>query len=423
MGIVLYSGAIIISLFAMRARAPQWLLMFCGGWTLFTLLNVAWQPLIVFQLALIWGGYAFFAPKGLSQRKFWESDLWEAWLDQSAGLKPVQMPCPAKPLPSTPATDQEQAMREAVGTNPPASYESSKRRRLNKSFIAQIFIVILAINIVVHLYPFDYSSILAMDEIARAFGTTVAIFLVSLVGLLFRPSKTFGVATIAILAAPVMILLDRANDPIAPQIFRELLYSNSKNQNVTLTPDAGRDSMVPAANVAAVDEHGGDEIDESTLGVASGREGTAASIAGEEAVKGQNSEYRRMLNNALAANPLTNPSIFDTSDMPLTKAANAAISAQREADAANPVNGYELAIMSYTGAGVKSAKQIEKDFLSLSPFQFRIKYGEHIGEKYSEAYSRGESAYRFETQSNNVDDARHFYQERQRLIDRDSVQK
>ena len=72
MGIVLFSGAIIVSLFAMQARMPQWLLMFCGGWTLFTLLNVTWQPLMVFQLALIWGGYAFLAPKGLPQRKPWE---------------------------------------------------------------------------------------------------------------------------------------------------------------------------------------------------------------------------------------------------------------------------------------------------------------------------------------------------------------
>lgn len=77
-GIVLFSGAIIISLLAMRGRAPQWLLMLCCGWTLFTLLNVTWQPLMVFQIALIWGGYAFLAPQGLSQRKLWKSGSLEA---------------------------------------------------------------------------------------------------------------------------------------------------------------------------------------------------------------------------------------------------------------------------------------------------------------------------------------------------------
>jgi hypothetical protein len=39
MGILLFSCAIIISLLAMRVRAPQWLLMLCGGWTLFTALS------------------------------------------------------------------------------------------------------------------------------------------------------------------------------------------------------------------------------------------------------------------------------------------------------------------------------------------------------------------------------------------------
>jgi hypothetical protein len=217
-------------------------------------------------------------------------------------------------------------MREAIGTNPPASTGSSKRPRLNKSFIAQIFIVILAINIVVHLYPFDYSSILAMDEIARAFGTTVAIFLVSLVGLLFRPSKTFGVATIAILAAPVMILLDRANDPIAPQIFRDVLDPTASKWLDVLPPDTGQR-----------DEETANDFQSAPANVES-----VAKQDGVDPVYGNaehgGSDYQRYLDLFTKADPILSPETYDTSDMPATKAANAELARQR-LEAANSEAG------------------------------------------------------------------------------------
>lgn len=301
----------------MRARAPQWLLMFCGGWTLFTLLSVTWQPLIVFQLALIWGGYAFFSPKGLSQKKFWETDLWEAWLDQGAGLKPVQMPRRAQPQPSAPATDQNQAVREAAGINPSTSTGNSKRRRLNKHFIVRVFIVIVAINIVVHLYPFDYNSTLALDQIARAVGTTVAIFLVSLVGLLFRPNKTFGMAAIAILAAPWMILLDRANDPIAPQVFRDFLDPTGSKRLDVLSPDTAQSDEETANNF--------EYVPVNVEGV--GEHEDADPVYGNAENGGP--EYQRHLDLFIKADPILSPETYDTSDMPATKAANAELARQR----------------------------------------------------------------------------------------------
>lgn len=103
----------------------------------------------------------------------------------------------------------------------------NKKLRLNKVFIFQIFIWILAINVLIHILQFNYNSILVGDEIARAFGSTLGIFLISLVGLFFKPNKTLAVAFIAILMTPISILIDRANDPVAPPYFRELLYPDS----------------------------------------------------------------------------------------------------------------------------------------------------------------------------------------------------
>ena len=106
MGVVLFSGAIIISLLAMRTRAPQWLLMFCGGWTLFTLFNVSWEPLMAFQLALIWGGYAFLAPRDLPQHKLWKSKLWQSIQREGMILKRQMQPEAASIPPVTATYDQ-----------------------------------------------------------------------------------------------------------------------------------------------------------------------------------------------------------------------------------------------------------------------------------------------------------------------------
>ena len=233
-GVVLFSGAIIISLLAMRARAPQWLLMFCGAWTLFTLLNVSWQPLMAFQLALIWGGYAFLAPRDLSQHKFWKSRWWQSIRREGMVLKrPTYLEHGSAPS-LTAAYDH---VRSAEGDYSSLT-ESRPHRPLNKSLIADIFIVISILNLIIHLYPFNYNNTLMADEIARSLGVTVAIFLFSLIGLTFRPSKTFGMSAIAILIAPVAILADRAHDPIAPPYFRELLHSKSGLAIGTAQPGA-----------------------------------------------------------------------------------------------------------------------------------------------------------------------------------------
>jgi len=316
MGIVLFLGAIIISLLAMRARAPKWLLMFCGGWTLFTLLNVTWQPLMVFQLALIWGGYAFLAPHGLRQRKFWKANLWEAVQNQSEAMELAQMPHPeTRPTPST--ASLAQPMAASAESKSPALTENPKRRGLNKAIIAQMFVVILAINIAAHLYPFDYSSDLAIDEISRSIGVTLAIFTVSLAGLLFRPSKTFGMALIAILVAPIMILVDRSNDPIAPHDFRELLRPNENAGTDAALPETGQVGEDAANNFANAPVNDGSMAEQEVA---------------DPVVKGANSggsEYQRYLDQFIKADPVLSPETYDTSDMPATKAANAELARQR----------------------------------------------------------------------------------------------
>jgi hypothetical protein len=236
-GVVLFSGAIIISLFAMRARAPEWLLMFCAGWTLFTLVNVTWQPLMVFQLALIWGGYAFLAPRGLPQRKLWEAKLWESMPNKGIAPAGAIYPEP-RSQPQQAATDAQPktALAEPIA---PAAAEDRKSR-LNKTLIAQIFLWIFATNVLVHLIPFKYKFDISLDQIARSFGSTLAIFVISLIGLIFQSNRTLGVALIAILIAPVCILVDRAHDPVAPRYFRELLYPGG------VPLDTAQSDMLPA---------------------------------------------------------------------------------------------------------------------------------------------------------------------------------
>lgn len=99
-----------------------------------------------------------------------------------------------------------------------------------------------------------------------------------------------------------------------------------------------------------------------------------------------------------AASPIANPGDYDTSEMPLTKAARVErAAAEKQRELANQ-NGYVLSTMSTTGAGQKSASQVDRDYLSLSPYQFRLKYGEQLGSQYDEAYSRGDTARRMDLQ-------------------------
>ena len=320
-GIILVSGAIIISLLAMQARAPQWLLMFCGGWTLFTLVNVTWQPLMAFQLALIWGGYTFLSPKGLPQRKFWEPDLWEALLDQAAGIKPARVgDTEQRPASLQVAAYTQQNTSSAESSAPMGALE--RKRRLNKMLIAKIFVWILAANILIHLIPFNYSFDLSIDQFAKSIGNTLAIFVISLIGLTFRSNKTLGVAVIALLATPICILVARAHDPVAPRYFRELLYPNGMPLG-TAQPD-----MLQAT---------ADDI------------GTNGGEA--EHVYASDVELRN-----------------------------------QQAD--------RIAEMAASGSGYESATQIERDYLTLTPNQFRVKYGDEVASNLQADVSNADAARR-----------------------------
>ena len=308
MGVVLFSGAIIISLFAMRARAPEWLLMSCGGWTLFTLLNVTWQPLMAFQLALVWGGYAFLAPKALPQRKFWEAKFWNSmpWdAAKSHGINFVQVINSGSPSIPPPMNMDEQQTDVSPERSSSRTTEE-KRRPLNKLFITQLFIWIFSINVLIHLIPFNYSQAIVIDQVARSAGSTLAIFVISLIGLIFTPNQTIGMTSIAILISPLAIVADRANDPLALQYFRELLYPDGMSQI------AAQSNMDPATT-------DGISIDQI---------------------------------------PVEPDYVDDT---------------ERRRQQAN-----RIAEMATSGVGYESATQIERDYLTLTPNQFAMKYGNEV---------------------------------------------
>lgn len=231
-------------------------------------------------------------------------------------MKRAQVPHP-EPRPTPPTASRVQSTAASAESKSSTTTENPKRRRLNKTIIAQVFIVILAINIAAHLYPFNYSSDLVFDEISRSFGVTFAVFTVSLFGLLFRPSKTFGMALIAILIAPVMIWADRLNDPIAPQDFREFLHPTESVGEEATSPEAGQRGDGTANNFASAPVNDG-----SMIG------GEVADPVGENANNG-GSDYQRYLDQFIKADPILSPETYDTSDMPATRAANAELARQR----------------------------------------------------------------------------------------------
>ena len=198
---------------------------------------------MAFQLALIWGGYAFLAPRDLPQHKLWKSKLWQSIQREGMILKRQMQPEAASIPPVTATYDQP----ETAEADHQALAEVREGRRLNKKIIAHVFIVITILNISVHLVPFNYSPTLVTEQIARSIGVTIAIYIASLIGLTFKPSKTLGMAAIAILIAPVMILADRAHDPLAPRYFRDLFYPNDDVVSDKLQPE------VQAGNAEATD--------------------------------------------------------------------------------------------------------------------------------------------------------------------------
>lgn len=205
---------------------------------------------------------------------------------------------------------------------------------INKTFITQLFAIILAINITVHLYPFNYPSILVTDEIARAIGSTLGIFLLALIGRFFKPSKTFGMALIAILVTPFAILVDRANDPVAPREFRELFRSSDDMEIGLPLPDGGEGDMPMTDSGAISLQYDGNVTQQDSVNTGPASTSAPAYPASENANDGP-SDYQRNLDLYIKADPILSPETYETSDMPATKAANAELARQR-LEASNP---------------------------------------------------------------------------------------
>ncbi|WP_290870414.1 hypothetical protein [Aquabacterium sp.] len=108
--------------------------------------------------------------------------------------------------------------------------------------------------------------------------------------------------------------------------------------------------------------------------------------------------YQSMLDQFLAASPVTNPGGYDTSNMPATKQAEVEAATQAKMAQMGP-DGYSLSTMANTRSGQASADPIARDFTSMTPFAFRQKYGDDIGQRYSAAFSSGDAARRSDTQS------------------------
>ena len=80
------------------------------------------------------------------------------------------------------------------------------------------------------------------------------------------------------------------------------------------------------------------------------------------------SNYQDILNQYLAADPATNPNIFET---PISKAQQV-----EEATDQKRWEAYVLSGMTADGSGYKSASQRDRDYLTMTPNQFRVKYGD-----------------------------------------------
>lgn len=63
MEVLFYQGLIVITLVFVRIIAPKYLQAACLIWTVLTLVNLFWPPLIVLQLFVVWGTYGVIRPK------------------------------------------------------------------------------------------------------------------------------------------------------------------------------------------------------------------------------------------------------------------------------------------------------------------------------------------------------------------------
>lgn len=117
------------------------------------------------------------------------------------------------------------------------------------------------------------------------------------------------------------------------------------------------------------------------------------------------SSDQRLVNQYLAADSITNPDMFNIPESEgdfitakMNQVTETSVRKQREAAARTPEtarpNGYALATMVATGKGLSSASQRDRDFVTMTPNEFRGRYGDEIGDIYGDAYARGESARR-----------------------------
>ena len=63
MEVLFYQGLIVVTLVLVRIISPKHLLVACVIWTVLTLVNLFWPPLILLQLIVVWGTYNFIKPK------------------------------------------------------------------------------------------------------------------------------------------------------------------------------------------------------------------------------------------------------------------------------------------------------------------------------------------------------------------------
>ncbi|WP_150125760.1 hypothetical protein [Sphingobium sp. RAC03] len=103
----------------------------------------------------------------------------------------------------------------------------------------------------------------------------------------------------------------------------------------------------------------------------------------------------------LASDPIFNPGIFDIPveegdfiTAKMNQVTEASVRKQREAAARMPEtarpNGYALATMVATGKGLSSASQRDRDFVTMTPNEFRGRYGDEVADSYLAAYSEGD---------------------------------
>lgn len=120
--------------------------------------------------------------------------------------------------------------------------------------------------------------------------------------------------------------------------------------------------------------------------------------------------YQALLDQFLAADPATNP---DFNMAPVTQEQTLLQSKMEQVDSAskakrqsmgqgtggtNP-DGYVLSSMRANGAGVASATERDRDFVAMTPNEFRGKYGDEAGVEYTAANSQGEATRRSDLQT------------------------